>query len=1629
MKKSALLKNKIISFILTLVLVVTNSTPLWAADTGRAAKITDLSGTVNVQKAGGEKKFSAFKGMSLSQGDSISTGKASWVELEIDNDKLVKISENTQLGVAELAGSIESGDDQTGLKLWFGKVWTNIKNKLNIRSKYEIRTPKTVMGVRGTQFFVSLDDEKTVVAVLEGKVYSVTYTTEQRPDGTVLERAVEAYINPNEQAVVDESAPLDSGITVQPVKLESLPSTILEEIKKSPEGIDPSLIQNIDQVIEQRRIEETRYEQLQQQQIQQTQPPVPQITPDPGVTSPAPSPAPSSGSNSGSTVAPPRISTIDVQNGYINLLFDQSLTTAPLTTDFEVFQDSGTSPVRMTINNVNWNGYRAVNLSVSPLQPGDTNTTFRYTVKYKGDAGTHSSSIEIPAIQSANVTVSGSSIVSGNSAQITIRDIRDTTNTILNNNHIYDNSVFNVGITSDLENSAQAVFTDVEIDANGNVLSPALGINLTTVGTHRLTVTLNGKVLTNSLTIDVVSNTPPPPSTTLRISSVSRASLSTSGGNPNNDSDNVWLSRNGRKIAFSSFASNLVTGDTNNVRDVFVYDRIAQSTSRVSLNSLGNQINGGSSYSFINNDGRYVVFTSTASNLVSGDTNAGSDVFVRDLASNTNYRVSLSDQNAEVNPGGGFYADPQISDDGRYVAFTYTQDNLVQGDTNSNWDVFVRDRQTDTTRLVSVSSTGTQAASSSHLNSISGDGRFIAFNTGSLLTPDATGAGIYIRDLTTNTTKWMVEGGNAYLSTNGRFMAFTSFESDLVNGDTNGCTDVFVLDRDTDNNNIYDESGKTEIKRVSISSSGEQANYHCYRPQISDDGRYVAYYSSASNLVNGDTNNVEDVFVYDQLTRRTHRVSTTVSGIQSNAGSGSPSISADGRFITFCSEASNLVAGDTNNRVDVFLVELQLDAPLDTTPPTAPSNIAEVNVGPTWVKISWDPSTDDIGISSYEIYRGVSLSGPFSKIATVSNATLSYWDTTLTEGSQYYYYVKAINVDGLLSPVPIPATISTPLLTVSPPQELKLAAGRSHSILRKNDGSIWAWGLNNKGQLGIGSPGTISQTTEPTQVLGYGGTGNLLNISAVEAGEYFTAALKSDGTIWTWGDNSYGQLGVSTGTTSRSFPGQVAGLFNIKAVSAGVNHTVVLKSDGTVWAWGQNNYGQLGNGTTTNASNPTAVVSSDGSGYLTGITAISAGDYHTAVLRNDGTVWVYGSNHYGQLGKGAMDTDSHTIPAQVTGLPSNIIAIASGGNFILALTADGYLWAWGENYNGQLGDNTTTCRYSPIQVKGLGGTGLLNSIVSFNAGSVHSLAVSNTGQVYAWGNNNRGKLGDNDISETDKPAPVQVLGEGGTGNLTGVTFVTAGRDHSLALKSDGTILTWGDGYSGQLGNGLTSTFRYPVQANCAAVPPPSGSTLLNGEYITAFRVENEVSISGTFIGNDNVEVTIFDGSMPIITQVNIVNPITGGIESFHKASVLPSVLNTLTYEVKVKSGSTVTRTFTGPITWMNHVTLGMDGSSLVVEGEVYSPDDKVKLTVEKDNGSGGRTVYYPALDNWSINWIDVPGGIMANQVLANLGSLPDGTYDIVMSFKQVNSSDYFGVVVGYVTVESGVVTDVENNTW
>ena len=445
-----------------------------------------------------------------------------------------------------------------------------------------------------------------------------------------------------------------------------------------------------------------------------------------------------------------------------------------------------------------------------------------------------------------------------------------------------------------------------------------------------------------------------------------RVSIASAPGNAqaNSDSSSASISANGRYVAFASAASNLAPADTNGVTDAFVRDLQTGITTRVSISTAGTEANAESSEPEISGDGSAVVFASRASNLVPGDTNGASDIFVRDLTTGITSRVDLTLAGGETNFGS---VAPSISSSGRYVAYSSSANNIFPGDVNAGADIFVFDRTTSTTQLVSISTAGGLSGFGEENNNpgISGDGRSVAFESGSSTFDAADTNGkrdIYVRDITASTTTRVsrtTAGGladgnsfNAKVSANGNWVAYSSDATNLVAGDTNSDRDVFITSTST-----------LAAELVSKSTAGVIGNSGSDGPSVNTDGSYVTYDSAASNLVAGDTNNVTDVFVRNRATAVTTRESLSNDGLQSNTASTRADLTGDGQNVIFQSFASDLVAGDTNNRSDIFVHQLGVadhQPPVVTGTPDRPANADgwyKANVTITWTSIDPPPSS------------------------------------------------------------------------------------------------------------------------------------------------------------------------------------------------------------------------------------------------------------------------------------------------------------------------------------------------------------------------------------------------------------------------------------------------------------------------------------------------------------------------------------------------------------------------------------------------------------------------------------------------------------------------------------------------
>jgi alpha-tubulin suppressor-like RCC1 family protein len=328
---------------------------------------------------------------------------------------------------------------------------------------------------------------------------------------------------------------------------------------------------------------------------------------------------------------------------------------------------------------------------------------------------------------------------------------------------------------------------------------------------------------------------------------------------------------------------------------------------------------------------------------------------------------------------------------------------------------------------------------------------------------------------------------------------------------------------------------------------------------------------------------------------------------------------------------------------------------------------------------------------------------------------------------------------------------------------IQVSAGFSHSLGVRANGSAWAWGLNSNGRLGDNS---ITSRLSPVSVVG-----GFTDWIQVSAGGLHSLGLRANGTAWAWGYNTDGQLGDNTATSKSSPVSVVGGFTDWVQVSAGYNHSLGVRANGTAWAWGFNAQGRLGDGTETSRLSPVSVV-----GGFSDWIQVSAGGYQSLGLRANGTTWAWGRNAFGQLGIGTVPSVfpnivAYASPLSVVGGFTDWVQVSAGLAHSLGVRANGSAWAWGYNTGGQLGDNTTANKSSPVSI-----VGGFTDWIQVSGGGSHSLGVRSNGTAWAWGFNGQGQLGDN--TTTSRSSPVSVVG-----GFTDWIQVSAGLFHSLGVKS------------------------------------------------------------------------------------------------------------------------------------------------------------------------------------------------------------------------------------------------------
>lgn len=428
------------------------------------------------------------------------------------------------------------------------------------------------------------------------------------------------------------------------------------------------------------------------------------------------------------------------------------------------------------------------------------------------------------------------------------------------------------------------------------------------------------------------------------------------------------------------------------------------------------------------------------------------------------------------------------------------------------------------------------------------------------------------------------------------------------------------------------------------------------------------------------------------------------------------------------------------------------------------------------------------------------------------------------------------------SPVPVDVVgLSSDITAIS--------VGGGHSCALTQSGDVRCWGDNEYGQLGNG---TRDNSAIPVDVEGL-----FSNIVAISAGWGHTCAISQTEGAKCWGYNEYGQLGDGNIYDSLIPVGVLDFVLGGVVVSAGGGHTCVIAQSGGVKCWGYNNEGQLGDGSTEDKYKPVDVV-----GLTSGVTAVAVGEEHSCALTQTGGMKCWGDNWAGELGDGS--TDSRSAPVDVNDLTSGVIAIAVGCYHSCAVTQGGGVKCWGYNSDGQLGDGTTATKYTPVDV-----VGLTSGVIAIAGGCSHTCAVTQTGGVKCWGNNENGQLGDGTTAE--RHTPVDVLGL-----VSGVVAITAGDEHTCAVTAMGGVKCWGDNESGQLGDGTTIDQYSPIDVSglTAGVIEVSAG----GFHTCALTQTNTVKCWGSNWCGQLGDGTTMDQSLPVdvVRLSSPVNAISAG---------------------------------------------------------------------------------------------------------------------------------------------------------
>ncbi len=592
------------------------------------------------------------------------------------------------------------------------------------------------------------------------------------------------------------------------------------------------------------------------------------------------------------------------------------------------------------------------------------------------------------------------------------------------------------------------------------------------------------------------------------------------------------------------------------------------------------------------------------------------------------------------------------------------------------------------------------------------------------------------------------------------------------------------------------------------------------------------------------------------------------------------------------------------------------------------------------------------GCDSIYNIANITVKKTTSSTTTINTISPYTWNGTTYTTNGTYIKTGLINSVGCDSSATLVLTISS--ITTNPCWKM-ISTGANHTVAIKKDGTLWAWGQNTYGQVG---DGTNTHRNTPTQI------GTDTNWESISAKGFHTVAIKTNGTLWAWGQNSFGQVGDGT-SINRNVPVQVGTATNWSSISSGISFTLALKKDSTLWAWGYNILGQLGDGTLINKNTPTQI------GTYNKWVNIGTGEFHSAAIKVDGTLWTWGSNSNGQLGDGT--TVSKNTPTQI-GTDNNWSSFKGGNAHTIALKTDNTLWTWGGNLNGQLGDGTNISKNIPTQL------GAANNWRAINAGGGFSMALTTAGTIWACGKNTNGQLGNGTNVNNNTLTKIGV-------DINWVS-INAGDNHFIASKTDGSL--WACGYNlyGQLGDGTNADKNLPKLVISGCSPCPVATTQTQTFTNCKAIVYNGNTYNTSTILKDTIKN--LQGCDSIFNIVNInISPITT-ITNTDTASGCGSVVyKSITYTASTVLKDTI-RTLQGCDSIYNIATI-------TVHPAIATPTASVTQQPTCNDPNGIIVITNPIGTNYfySIDGVNY-------QSSANFNSLTPATYFVTVKDTNTN---------------------------